>query len=277
MANTLTIALERKAADPLRVAISSALASSLLADLSAIVVEYARTAYVDWDCETCLDLSLVPGAGKQVWTLSDRSEGPRLTVALPGTGRFVWLCGRRPFSHPAAVRRWSIAVVDSGNWGMYFGVGAVDSKAAVARTQSTEMHPTGGVLIDAPAGLLYDGTAPGEKPPPREISRMRTLNGLLCFALTFEVDVDANTLAVQGIGPAFDSTGRDSPASWAEAVVRVHETGELPTGWKASPVLRTGKLPATADLSRCVPLCGLWGRSDVCEVLAPAQWFPLTE
>jgi hypothetical protein len=91
--SAIVVAADHKVADPLRSAISSALASSLLTELSAIVVDYARTAYVDWDCEACLNPKIVPGAvaGQRLWTPSDQLEGPRMTVALPDTGRFVWL------------------------------------------------------------------------------------------------------------------------------------------------------------------------------------------
>jgi hypothetical protein len=42
---TPLVAADRKVADPLRSTVSAALASSLLADLSAIVVDYARTLF----------------------------------------------------------------------------------------------------------------------------------------------------------------------------------------------------------------------------------------
>jgi hypothetical protein len=254
----VAVAADRKVADPLRSAIGLALATYLLADLSAIVVDYARTAYVDWDCETCLDPSLVPGAAadEQLWTLSDRLEEPRLTIAVPSY-RFVWLCGRRPFSDPAAVRRWSIAVVEPGSYGLFFGVGAMDGSEAARLTRVREMDLKSAVMLKTPDGHLYDGTAPDGT--AREIGRTQMLNGVLWYAMTFEVDVEANTLAVQCLWPfSYRALGLKglTPAQLAEAVVRVHQSGERPVGWKASPVLRTGKLP-TADLSRCVPLCAM--------------------
>jgi hypothetical protein len=123
------------------------------------------------------------------------------------------------------------------------------------------------VVLETPAGYLYDGTASAT---PR-IGRMEHMNAA-CFALTFEVDVAGNSLAIQGLWPFFVSAMKGlTPAQLAETVVRTHQSCQLPTGWMASPVL-TVTLPATADLSQCAPLCGLWGPSVVCEVQAPAQW-----
>jgi hypothetical protein len=121
-----------------------------------------------------------------VWSVSDLPEQPRLSVTLPSTGQFVWLCGRRPFSDPAAVRRWSIAAVDPDGWSLHFGVAAVDSKEAVRRTRSSDSKPTGGVMMASDTGL-QDHTST----PPTPIGRMDLCRN--CFALTFEVDVDANT------------------------------------------------------------------------------------
>jgi hypothetical protein len=111
----VAVAADRKVADPLRSAIGSALASSLLVDLSAIVADYARTAFVDWDCATCLDppliteiayaCSLWPEIPPSLWSLSDHPEQPRMTVTLPETVQFVWLCGRaRCGAPPSSVR-----------------------------------------------------------------------------------------------------------------------------------------------------------------------------
>jgi hypothetical protein len=65
---------------------------------------------------------------------------------------------------------------------------------------------------------------------------------------------------------------RGPPSAMGTELAKAREGGGLPAGWTASELL-TVKVPAHYDLSRCLPVCVVWGAIDFAEIEALPQWF----
>jgi hypothetical protein len=234
--------------DRLRLAISAALDSSLLR-LSAIVAEYARTAYVDWDRENFAEsyaavATAVVGRTPSSALICTVGPDGAVSVALPETDRFVLLFGRRPFSDPLAVRRWSVAVCNPSDWAVGFGVAKPECKQAKDPADGTL---PGALTVELPAGRMLDG--------PDHIAEAFSEHLRTSYVITCALDVAHNEFSVQAVQPLIedrdDACVHGRPAAMAAELAKARDSGGgLPAGWTASEVL-TVKVPAHCDLTRC--------------------------
>jgi hypothetical protein len=146
-----------------------------------------------------------------------------VTVRLPKPQQRVWLWGRRPFSDPLAVRRWSIALRNPDDWYVYWGIVADDCKLQAER--STD-DLTGALLFERPSGRLLDGCDAlpqcSENDP-----------GGCSHVFTCAVDVERKTFTVQTIGPSISNRAdpRNELSAIAAALAKARDGGGgLPVG-----------------------------------------------